>query len=196
MSKRSFGPNPWIYPEPVLLVGSYDAAGKANLMTAAWGGICCSEPLCLQVSVRPPRYTHEAISARKAFTVGIPSEKMVREADYLGIASGRRYDKFAAAGLTAVRSDLVDAPYAAQCPVVLECRLRQSLELGVHTMFIGEILDVKVDESCLGPDGKPDPALIKPLIYDAGTSQYYGFGPVIGKGFSVGKVLLPGHEDE
>lgn len=189
-AKRSLGPLPLLYPEPALLVATYDADGKPNVMTAAWGGICSSDPLSLMVAVRPERWTHDALLARKAFTVGIPSEKMVEATDFVGIASGRRYDKFAMAGFTPVRSDKVDAPYIAECPVVLECSLSQDISLGVHTMMIGAIIDVKVDEGCLDGNGKPDIARIAPLVFDSGSRSYYGIGKLIAPAFSVGKSLL------
>ena len=118
-TKRSLGAQPLLYPEPAFLVSTYDADGKPNVMTAAWGGICGSVPLSLSVCVRPERWTHDAILARKAFTVGIASESMLVAADFVGIVSGRRCDKFSLAGLTAIRAEKVDAPYVAECPVVL-----------------------------------------------------------------------------
>ncbi len=187
--KRSLGPQTLIYPMPVCLVGSYDKDGKANVMNAAWGGICCSEPPCLTVSVRHARWTFDAIMARKAFTVSIPDSPLAEAADYLGLASGRNADKFAVAGLTPVRSELVDAPYIAECPLVVELSLFKTLELGSHVQFIGQILDVKADESRL-TDGKPDTDKIDPLIYDGGERQYRRMGPAIAKAFSVGKGLL------
>ena len=190
-TKRSLGPLPLLYPEPVLLVGTYDRDGKANVMAAAWGGICSSEPLSLMVAVRPERWTHDALLERKAFTVSIASESITAAADFMGIASGRRYDKFAMAGLTAVKAEKVDAPYVGECPVVLECALSQTVKLGVHTMMIGEILDVKADEDCLDPTGKhPDIAKVAPLIYDSGARAYYGIGKFVAPAFSVGKALL------
>lgn len=189
-SKRSLGPLPLLYPEPALLVATYDAEGKANVMTAAWGGICSSDPLSLMVAVRPERWTHDALLSRKAFTVGIPSESMVEATDFVGIASGRRYDKCAMAGLTPVRSDAVDAPYMAECPIVLECTLSQSISLGVHTMMIGAIVDVKADESCLDAEGRPDMAKVAPIVFDSGSRAYYGVGKYLAPAFSVGKSLL------
>ena len=109
--KKSLGPKTLVYPTPVLVVGTYDEAGKPNVMTASWGGICCSRPPCVAVSLRKATYTHGNIIARKAFTISIPSEAHVRAADHFGMVSGRDVDKFAAARLTAVRSDRVDAPY-------------------------------------------------------------------------------------
>jgi flavin reductase (DIM6/NTAB) family NADH-FMN oxidoreductase RutF len=187
--KQSLGAKTLMFPTPVLMIGTYDKSGKPNLMNAAWGGICCSEPPCVTVSVRKSRHTYDAIVERKAFTVGIPSEPLVKQADYVGIVSGKDADKFAKAGLTPVRSELVDAPYAREFPVVLECRLLHTLEIGVHTQFIGEILDVKVDAAVFGSDGLPDITKIRPLVYDVSRREYRGVGPLLGKAFSLGKEL-------
>ncbi|NTW52527.1 MAG: flavin reductase family protein [Chlorobiaceae bacterium] len=187
--KRSIGAKTLLFPAPVLMVGTYDGSGRPNLMNAAWGGICSSEPPSVAVSVRKARYTYENIVQRKAFTIGIPSEKYVAEADFVGIVSGRNIDKFAAAGLTPVKSALVDAPYAAEFPVVLECRLIQVIEIGVHTQFIGEIIDVKGDEELFDDDGLLDILKIRPLLYDTSHRGYHGVGPLVAQAFSVGKSI-------
>jgi flavin reductase (DIM6/NTAB) family NADH-FMN oxidoreductase RutF len=190
-AKRSLGARPLLYPLPVFLVATYDAEGKPNVMAAAWGGICSSDPVSLTVSVRPERWTHDALLARKAFTVCIAPESMVVAADYVGIASGRRYDKFPIAGFTPIRAEKVDAPYIAECPVVLECSLSQTVRLGAHTMMIGAILDVKADEDSLDASGEfPDILKIAPLIYDSGSRRYYGIGRLVGPAHSFGKALL------
>jgi flavin reductase (DIM6/NTAB) family NADH-FMN oxidoreductase RutF len=106
--------------------------------------------------LRKATYSYAGIVKHKAFTIGIPSKGQIREADYVGIASGRDTDKFAATGFTPVRSELVDAPYAAEVPFVLECRLLHTLEIGLHTQFVGEIADVKAEAWVLGEDGIPD----------------------------------------
>lgn len=165
--KKSLGPGTILYPAPVLVVGTYDGQGKPNVMTAAWGGICCSDPPCVAVSLRKATHTYGAIVERKCFTVSIPSERHVVEADCFGITTGRKTDKFALTGLTPVRSGLVDAPYVEEFPFVLECRLLQSLEIGLHTQFIGEILDLKAEESVLPEkDGrtskKSGPSFLRP----------------------------------
>jgi len=177
-----------LFPAPVLMVGTYGHDGKPNLMNAAWGGICCSQPPCVAVSLRKATYSWAGIVERKAFTVGIACETRIAEADFVGIASGRDVDKFTSTGLTPVRSDLVDAPYAAEFPVVLECRLLQTIEIGLHTQFIGEIVDVKAETGVLGEDGHPDIMKIKPLIYDTSHRGYHGVGPLLGQAFSVGKT--------
>ena len=184
---QSLGAKTFLFPTPVLLVGTYDEGGKPNLMTAAWGGICCSAPPCVSVSLRKATYTYSAIVARKAFTIGIPMESQVREADYLGLVSGRSVDKFAATGLTAVRSTLVDAPYAKEIPFVLECELVNSVELGLHTLFVGKIADAKADQSIVADDGLPDIAKLNPFSFDPVHQGYHGTGAFLGKAFSVGK---------
>jgi flavin reductase (DIM6/NTAB) family NADH-FMN oxidoreductase RutF len=185
--KKSFGAKTILYPTPVLIVGTYDGNGRANMMNAAWGGICCSKPPCIGVSLRKATYSHGNIVHRKAFTLSIPSERHVKEADYFGIATGRSEDKLAAAGLTAVRSELVDAPYVADFPMVVECRLLHTFELGLHTQFVGEIIDVKIDEDVLDAAGVPDLSKLLPMIYAPEIQGYFGIGRFIGKAFSIGK---------
>jgi flavin reductase (DIM6/NTAB) family NADH-FMN oxidoreductase RutF len=187
--KIPLGAKTLVYPTPVWVIGTYDRDGKPNIMTAAWGGICCSKPPCITVSLRKATYTYDCIVNRKAYTISVPSEAQAKVADYSGIVSGKNTDKFAATGLTPVRSDLVDAPYVKEFPVVLECRLLHTLEIGLHTQFIGEIIDVKADESVLGDNGIPDILKIKPLIFDPGSTGYYGIGASIGKAFSIGKPI-------
>lgn len=187
--KTSIGPRTLLYPTPALIVGTYDKIMNPNGMTAAWTGICCSKPPCVYVSLRKATYTYGNIVERKAYTLSIPSEEMVDKVDYLGMASGREEDKFAAAGLTPVRGDHVEAPYVAECPVVLECRLVETVELGLHTQFVGEVLDVKADEDVLGEDGVPDMARVKPLIFAPESRGYYKLGDYLGRAFSVGKRL-------
>ncbi|HOE69105.1 MAG TPA: flavin reductase family protein [Candidatus Omnitrophota bacterium] len=185
--KRSLGAKTILFPAPVLIICSYDANGAPNAMNAAWGGIACSEPPAITVSVREPRKTYENIMAQRAFTVCIPSEKYIREADYVGIVSGKKEDKFKATGLTAVKADKVNAPYIQEFPLTVECRLMQTVRLGSHTQFIGEVLDVKADESVLNAKGFPDVEKMKAFMFDPATGSYYGAGKFLGQAFSIGK---------
>lgn len=187
--KKSVGAKTLLFPTPVLMVGTYDQTGKPNLMTAAWGGICCSQPPCVAVSLRKATYSHACIVEKKAFTVGIACESLMAAADYIGIASGRDVDKFAVTGLTPISSELVDAPYAEEFPVVLECRLLHVVEIGLHTQFIGEIIDVKGNADVFSEDGQLDIMKIQPLIYDTAHKEYHSVGPSVGKAFSAGKDL-------
>jgi len=185
--KKSLGAKTLVQPAPVWVVGTYDAQGKPNIMTIAWGGNCCSQPPCIAVAVRKATYTHGCIIERKAFTVNIPSAGLVKETDYIGIVSGKDVDKFAMTKLTPVRSELVDAPYVKEFPIVIECRLLHTVEVGLHTQFIGEIMDVKAEESVLGEKGMPDILKVKPLVFDTGQRAYHNIGELIGKAFSIGK---------
>ena len=185
--KKSIGARTLLCPTPVMLVGTYDHDRKPNLMTAAWGGICCSQPPCIAVSLRKATYTYACIVERKAFTVGVASEDQVKTADYMGLCSGRDVNKFVETGLSVVESDLVDAPYALEIPLVLECRLMHTLEIGIHTQFVGEIIDVKADPTVLSQDSLPDILKLRPIAYDSAHRAYHGLGPCLGEAFSVGK---------
>jgi len=187
--KKSIGARTILYPLPVLVVGTYDKQGKPNVMIAAWGGICCSSPPCVAVALRKATYTYGNMVEQKAFTISIPSEVHVREADYFGSASGRSEDKFAQAKLTAVRSESVNAPYVGEFPLVLECKVIHTVEIGLHTQFIGEILDVKVDEEFLTERGYPDIEKIRPFSFAVESSGYYGLGAYLGQAFSIGREV-------
>jgi flavin reductase (DIM6/NTAB) family NADH-FMN oxidoreductase RutF len=188
--KKSLGAKTILYPTPVLIVGTYDAAGRPNAMTAAWGGICCSSPPCVAVSLRKATYTYGNIAQQGGFTINIPSERYVREADYFGLVSGKKKDKFAETGLTPVRSDLVNAPYIAEFPFVLECKLVQQIELGLHTQFVGEILDIKADEEVLDEKGMLDIDKVRPFFYAPEANTYYGMGTLLGEAFSIGQAVI------
>ena len=180
------------YPLPVFVVGTYDHKGKPNAMVAAWGGICSSDPPSIAISIRPSRYTYRNLMEKMAFTISIPSVKYMAEADFFGIESGENTDKFAVTGLTPLRADHIDAPCIAEFPVVLECRVTKHVKIGAHTQFIGEILDVKIDESMLDSEGKPDLARLQLIGFDVFRSEYYTTGPVVGRAFSAGRKYLPG----
>lgn len=185
--KKSLGAKALVYTTPVWLVGSYDKAGKQNIMAASWGGICCSKPPAVYVSLRKATYTYGNIMEKKAFTINVPSERFVKEADYCGLVSGTREDKFNTCGFTSVKSDLVDAPYIKECPLILECRLIKTVEIGLHTEFIGEVMDVKAEENVLDKDNLPDIEKIKPFMFCPEVHKYYGTGKYIGEAFSIGR---------
>ncbi len=185
--KKSLGAKTIIYPTPVLVIGTYDPAGRPNVMTASWGGICCSSPPCVSVSLRKATHTYGSVMERKAFTVNIPSEKYLKDADFFGIVSGKAVDKFSVTGLTPVRSELVDAPYIREFPFVLECTVIHIVEIGLHTQFVGKIADVKAEDSVLAEDGALDIGRVKPVLFAPESGSYYGVGNYLGKAFSVGK---------
>lgn len=186
--KKSLGAKTILYPTPVLVVCTYDNEGKPNAMTAAWGGICCSAPPCIAISLREATYTHRNLMSKKAFTINIPSEQYVKEADYFGMESGRKEDKFAKTGLTPVRSDIVDAPYISEFPINLECKIIQVVELGLHTQFIGEVMDAKIDD-VIQEKNQSIIEQIKPLIFAPDSMNYYGIGKQIAKAYAIGKEI-------
>ena len=187
--KKSLGAKTIAYPTPVFIVGTYDDAGKPNVMCASWAGICCSRPPCLAISLREATYSYSNVMAQKAFTVSLPSEDYVKEADYFGMVSGRDEDKFKATGLTPVKSDLVNAPYVEEFPLVIECKLLRTFNLGLHTQFVGEILDVKADDTALQGTDVPDILKILPILFSPGNRFYYGVGASLGRAFAVGKEI-------
>jgi flavin reductase (DIM6/NTAB) family NADH-FMN oxidoreductase RutF len=190
-AKKSLGAVTLASPCPVWVIGSYDKAGKANVMTASWAAICCSTPPCITVSLRKATYTYGNIMESKAFTVNIPSEAFAREAAYYGSVSGKDVDKFKETGLTPVHGDSVNAPYVEEFPLVIECKLIKTVELGLHTMFIGEIKNVKADESILNDRGQPDVLKLKPFIFAPGSPNFYSIGSSLGNFQDLVKGMVP-----
>jgi len=187
--KRSLGSKTLAVPSPIWLIATYDANGRPNFMTIAWGGICSSQPPCVTVSLRKATYSHSAIVARKAYTVNIPSSSQVAEADFAGMVSGRDRNKFDECGFTATPSGVVDAPIINEVALVLECKLIQTLEVGIHTMFIGEIVDVKADDAVLRDERTLDMQKVAPILYDASSRSYFGVGDGLGPGWEIGKAI-------
>ena len=181
---------PILLPSPVLVIGTYGSDGRPNIMTAAWGGIACSKPPCISVSLREATLTYHNIKQAEAFTVNIPSEKYLKEADFVGMVSGRECDKFKETHLTPEKSKLVNAPIVEEFPYALECRLVRQVELGLHTMFIGEIVGMVADSEVLSARQLPDIEKVRPMLWGSfGTMAYYGIGARLGAAFSVGKQL-------
>jgi flavin reductase (DIM6/NTAB) family NADH-FMN oxidoreductase RutF len=188
--KKSIGAKTFLPATPVLIVGSYDDQFQPNLMACAWGGICCSEPPCVSVSLRKATYSYHNIVSRKAFTVNILFSDQVKEADFYGLVSGRDHNKFEQTHITPVKSDLVDAPYGKEFPVVLECKVMHQIEIGSHTEFIGEILDIKVDENLLDENGKILVNKLHPIIYIPEIREYYSLGKYLGEAHSLSENIL------
>jgi flavin reductase (DIM6/NTAB) family NADH-FMN oxidoreductase RutF len=174
----------------VLVIGTYDSDGKPNIMTAAWVGIACSKPPCISVSLREATLSYHNIKQTEAFTVNVPSEKYLKEADYVGIVSGRNTDKFKETNLTPEKSKLVNAPIVKEFPYALECRLIKQLNLGLHTMFIGEIVGMVADSDVVNSSNLPDIEKVRPILWGSfGSMRYYNVGDKLGDAFSVGNEL-------
>ena len=190
--KKDIGARTLLFPTPVLIVATYDSNGNPNAMAAAWGGICCSDPPCVTISLRKATYTYGSLMETKAYTINIPGEQYAKEADYFGIASGRSEDKFAVTGLTPIKSNFVNAPYIDEFPLTLECKVVHVADLGLHTQFVGEVLNVKVDSSLHDNDQQPLIEQIKPIIFAPDNRSYYSVGKVVGKAFAIGKAIGEG----
>lgn len=187
--KKSLGANTIALPLPVWVIGSYDQSGRANAMTAAWTGVCCSHPPCVYFAVRTSRYTYDCVTARQAFTVNIPGLEHTAATDYFGCVSGRDVDKLAVSGLAPRASKHVDAPCIAEFPLALECKVVQALELGSHVMFIGEIVNAQCDQELLSADGKLSLERIQPFIYNTADGFYYAVAGAVGRAYSLGRNM-------
>lgn len=174
-------------PVPAVLVGTGGDGFKNNLITIAWAGIVCSTPPMLSVSVRPERYSYEAMTALRDFTVNVPLASQARIVDWCGVVSGRDHDKFAEQNLTAQRGSQVAAPLVLECPLNLECKVKDIIKLGSHDMFLAEIVAVQVSEDFIDKSGRLD------LEHSGGVlgyahGHYFNLGDCIGHfGFSVRK---------
>lgn len=188
--KLSLPAQPILLPSPVLIIGTYGSDSRPNIMNAAWGGIASSKPPCISVSIREATLSYHNIQRTQAFTVNIPSEKYFREADFVGLVSGRNCDKFTETRLTPEKSKLVNAPLVKEFPYALECNLVRQVDLGRHTMFIGEIVGIIADSEFLGQNQLPDIEKVHPMLFGSfGSPAYYGIGDKLGDAFSVGNEL-------
>ena len=188
--KLSLPPKTLLLPSPVLIIGTYGPDGKPNMMNAAWGGIVSSKPPCISVSLREATLSFHNIKQTGAFTVNIPSEKYLKEADFVGMVSGKEYDKFKETGLTPNKSRRVNAPIVNEFPYALECKLVREINLGSHTMFIGEIVGMVADSEVLNPKQLPDIEKVRPMMWGSfGSMAYYNIGDRLGDAFSVGNEL-------
>ena len=174
------------YPMPVFIIGTYNADGTPNAMNAAWGGI--SEEAEISICVDNSHKTAENLMARKAFTVSMATADTLAACDYVGIVSGNKEpDKFAKAGFTAVRSEVVNAPIINELPMTLECEMLSYDEESNH--LVGRIVNVSVDERVL-TDGKIDYRKLRPITYDPINHHYIELGEVVGNAFADGKKLF------
>lgn len=151
-----------LFPAPVVLVTS-KRGEKENVVTIAWCGVVCSQPPTISISVRPGRYSSELIKGSNEFVVNIPNEKMLAEIDKIGNISGKDVNKFELLGLKKEKAEKVTAPVLADCPIVLECRVKQVIPLGTHDCFIGEVLSARVEEKIMSEKGV-DFYRLKPVV--------------------------------
>ena len=192
MSKVIWPGSTQLAPVPAVLVGSGNGKEyKNNLITIAWAGIICSTPAMLSVSVRPERYSYAAMAELREFTVNIPLASQAAAVDWCGVVSGRDHDKFAEQNLTAVTGSQISAPLVAECPLNLECKVKDIIKLGSHDMFIAEIAAVQVSEEFIDENGRLDLERCGGVLAYA-HGHYFNLGECIGHfGFAVRKKAGP-----
>lgn len=186
MSKSTWKPGNMLYPLPVVMVSCADKDHKPNIITVAWAGTICSDPVMVSISVRKERYSHDIIANSGEFVINLVTEDLCYATDYCGVKSGRDIDKFAEMNLTAVDMEGVSAPAIKESPLSLACKVTEIKELGSHDMFIAEVVSVMVDDKYMDEAGKFELNDSKLVAYSHGV--YFGLGQRIGKfGYSVKK---------
>ena len=184
--RKNFGAKPDTYPQPVLIIASYDENGTADAMNAAWGGI--SDDTQISMCLSAGHKTVKNILKRKAFTVSMADAAHVTECDYVGIVSANDVpDKLSRAGFHTTKSEFVDAPLIDELPMALECRLVSYDEESCR--LIGQIVNVSTDERILGENGKIDPAKLQPITFDPVNNAYLRLGEKVGNAFKDGVKL-------
>ena len=185
MPKLELPPSEALYPVPVVLVSCLDKKNnKANIITLAWCGVVCSKPPMLGVSIRPGRYSYKLIKDTGDFVVNIPSVDLLRQADACGVLSGRDTDKFSDCSFGKIPSKKISSPMIENCPVNIECRLKNVISLGTHDLFLGEVVAVHADSDLMGAGGRIDFNKVSSFVYMQG--EYREVGNKIGHyGFSA-----------
>ena len=182
--KKNLGVAPMMFPQPVLIIATYDENGKANAMNAAWGGIVGMDKIIIDLASHK---TTDNIMKRKAFTVSMGDREHVTACDYVGIVSGKNEaNKMQKAGFTTTESEFVDAPVINELPVALECKLIKIIE---ESMYLAQIVNVVADEDVLSNEGKITLSKFFPITYDTSEFGYYAIGERVGTAFKDGKKL-------
>ncbi|MCH4156225.1 MAG: flavin reductase family protein [Muribaculaceae bacterium] len=185
--KQNWRPGTMIYPLPAVMVSCGATPDEWNVMTASWVGTICSDPAMCYVSIRPERHSYEIIKRNMEFTLNLTTEELARATDWVGVRSGRDYNKFSEMHLTPVKGVKVSSPYIDECPMSIECRVKEIIHLGSHDMFIADVLNVIADDKYINKEtGAFEMDKANMLAYVHG--QYFGIGEKIGKfGWSVQK---------
>jgi flavin reductase (DIM6/NTAB) family NADH-FMN oxidoreductase RutF len=182
MAKIVRKPTTTLYPLPTVLV-SCGTGSQANIITLAWAGTLCSSPPQVGLGVRPDRHSHHLIKDVGGFVVNLPRADQVKLVDHCGMVSGRDEDKWTTCGFTPIPGAVVEVPLIAECPVNIECRLRQTISLGSHDLFVGEVVSIHIDEEVVDDRGRLEVAETDPFAYLNG--EYRRVGELLGTyGFS------------
>ena len=186
MGKQSWKAGNMLNPVPAVMVSVADQNHRPNIITVAWAGTVCTNPPMLSISVRPERYSYHILEESREFVVNLTTEQLVRATDFCGVRSGRDMDKFKEMKLTPLPSREISAPGIAESPVNIECKVREIMPLGSHTMFLADVVNVTVDDAYLNANGKFDLNASGLVTYSHG--EYFLLGKKLGTfGYSVAK---------
>lgn len=192
---KDFGVQPYLFPMPTYMIGTYNEDDTVDVMMMAWGGICAENMVALNLEA--DHKTVANLRKRGAFTLAVPGTDTMKESDFLGILSGNRAaDKFARTGLHAEKSARVDAPVITEYPLTLECRVLEMQDQPYGLRVLGEIVNVLAEEKVLDGDGKIDVGKLDAFLFDQMRHGYYAVGPQIGKAWNAGASLLKKEEAE
>ena len=187
--RKDFGPKNYLFPMPVLMIATYGDNDEVDVMNMAWGGVCAENMVSLNIDA--DHKTSENIRKRGAFTLSVADIPHIEAADFFGIATGNKMpDKFERSGLTAVKSEKVDAPIVQEFPLTLECKVvEDKMEVYGHHV-IGEIVGVLADEAVLDEKGKVDPTKLNAFVFDQFQSGFYAIGEKVGQAWHTGAPLM------
>ena len=186
MGKQIWKPGNMLYPLPVVMVSMADQKGNYNIITIAWTGTICTNPPQVSISVRPERYSYNILKETGEFVINLPSRELTYATDYCGVKSGRDVDKFKELNLTPLKAQQVSAPLIGECPVSIECKVKNVIPLGSHDLFVAEVVAVHADERYMDEKGKFRLELADPIVYLHG--DYFTCGEKVGSfGYSVRK---------
>ena len=183
--KKDLGVQPYLFPMPTYMIGTYNEDETVDVMMMAWGGICDTKMVALNLEA--DHKTVANLRARGAFTLAIPGADTIKQSDYLGIASANKVaDKFARTGLHAVKSEKVDAPVIEEYPLTLECRVVEFQDQPYGLRVLGEIVGTLADEKALDENGKLDAGALNAFVFDQAQYGYYAIGEKLGKAWNAG----------
>lgn len=183
MSRKIWKAGTFVYPIPAALI-SCGTMEKSNILTIAWTGIINTDPAMVYISVRPNRYSYNIIKKNKEFVINLTNKDLAFATDWCGVRSGKDYDKFKEMKLHKEKAKFVKCPIIKESPVAVECKVKEIVELGLHHMFIAEVLSIDADEKYMDDKGSFDISKCNLIAYANGG--YYPLGKKIGKfGYSV-----------
>ncbi|MBE6663842.1 MAG: flavin reductase family protein [Ruminococcaceae bacterium] len=184
MEKVSWRGGALVAPVPAVMVSLGDME-KSNIITVAWCGITNTVPPKTYISVRPERHSYEILKKKREFVINLTPSSLTKKADYCGMFTGRKVDKFKECGFTKEKASKIDAPMIGECPISIECKVTDIIPLGSHDMFLADIVAVNVERSLLEGDKL---CINRAHLCAFAHGEYYKLGERIGKfGFSVKK---------